>query len=66
MQIIKWPPRRSSWISDRNDFSYFYLQVAQLLPTKFQVIWFLVQEKLRIDFPNVGSGGHLGFSIETI
>ena len=26
-----------SWISDRNDFSYFYLQVTLMLPIKIQV-----------------------------
>ena len=34
---VNWP-RRPSWISDRNDFSYF-LQVTLMLPTKFQVNW---------------------------
>ena len=33
------PPRRPSWISDRNDFSCFELQVTLMLPTKFQVSW---------------------------
>ena len=28
-----------SWISDRNDFSFFYVQVALILPTKFRVNW---------------------------
>ena len=33
-------PCRPSWISDRNDFSYFFdPQVTLLLLTKFQVNW---------------------------
>ena len=36
-RFSRWRP---SWISDQNDFSYFfYLQVTLMLPTKFQVIW---------------------------
>ena len=35
-RCLIWPP---SWISDRNDFSYFYLQVIAMLPTMFQVNW---------------------------
>ena len=27
------------WISDRNDFSYFFLSTSPLLPTKFRVNW---------------------------
>ena len=30
---------RLSWISDRSDFSYFYLQVTLMLPTNFRVKW---------------------------
>ena len=39
----RWLPRRQSWISDRNDYSFFffffffYLQVTSMLPTKLQV-----------------------------
>ena len=41
----RWLPRRQSWISDRNGYSFFfffflfffYLQVTSMLPTKFQV-----------------------------
>ena len=32
----KWRP---SWISDRNDFSYFDLHDTPMLPTKFRVNW---------------------------
>ena len=30
-------PWHPTWISNQNDFSYFDLQVALILPTKFQV-----------------------------
>ena len=34
----RWPP---AWISDRNDFSYFYLylQVIPMHPTNFEINW---------------------------
>ena len=39
-RFSRWPSRQPSWISDRNDFSFFfYLQVTLVLPTKFQVNW---------------------------
>ena len=38
-------PRWFAWIAEGNDCSYFYLQVAQILPIKFRVNWFSVQEK---------------------
>ena len=34
-----WSPRQPSWISDQDDFSYFYLQIITMLPTKFRVNW---------------------------
>ena len=33
----RWLPQRPFWISDQNNFSYFDLPVAPMLPTKFQV-----------------------------
>ena len=35
-RFLRWPP---SWISDRNDFSYFDLLVTPMLPSKFGVNW---------------------------
>ena len=32
-RFSRWPP----WISDRNDFSYFWSTIILMLPTKFQV-----------------------------
>ena len=33
------PPWRPSWVSDRNELSYFYIQSTPMLPIKFQVSW---------------------------
>ena len=43
-RFSRWPPwRPTPWrpslISDRNDFSYFYLHGKPMLPTKIQVSW---------------------------
>ena len=35
-KFSRWRPL---WISDRNEFCYFYLQVTLMLLTKFQVNW---------------------------
>ena len=44
-----------------------HVQVAQILPIKFQFKSLLVQEeKDKIDFQNGGHGCHLGFLIRTI
>ena len=59
----KWPPRRPSWISDRNDFSYFDLQVTKCFLPSFKSICLLVQEKRKERFSR---WGHLGFLIGTI
>ena len=36
-RFSRWPPWRSSWISDRNDFSLFLSTCHQMLPTEFRV-----------------------------
>ena len=38
-RLSKWRLWRPSWISDRNDFNYFYLQVTPMLSIKFRVNW---------------------------
>ena len=38
-RFSRWQPWRPSWISDRNDFSYFWSQVTPMLPNKFGVNW---------------------------
>ena len=46
--FARWRP---SWISDRNDFSYFYLKVTSMPLTKFQVNWLFVSgEEAKIYF----------------
>ena len=38
-RFSRWRPWRPSWISDRNDFSYFWSTSSPMLPTKFRVNW---------------------------
>ena len=38
-RFSRWLPGWPSWISDRNDFCYFYVQVTPMLPTAFRVNW---------------------------
>ena len=63
-RFSRWPP---SWISDRNDFSYFYIYKSSrcFLPI-FKSTGPLVQENKQKKFPDGCHGGHLGFSIKTI
>ena len=61
--------RFSSWISDRNHFTFLflYLQVTPLRPTKFPVNWlFGSGEEMNNRFSNGPHSGHLGFPIGTI
>ena len=65
----RFPRWRPSWISDRNNFNYFfflffiYKSPWCFLPS-FQSIGLLVQEKKRKI--NVQDGGHYGFPVGTI
>ena len=64
-RFSRWPP---SWISDRNDFSYFYIYKSSrcFLPI-FKSTGPLVQEnKRKKEFPDGRHDGHLGFPIKTI
>ena len=62
-RFSRWPPRQPSWISIRNDLSYFLstshpdasYQVSNQLA--FQ------EKKLKIDFQDGCYGGYLGFRI---
>ena len=65
-RFSRWWPWRPSWIFDCNNFSYFFLQVIPMLPTKFKSIGISVQKKRKIDFQDGSHGGHLGFPIGTI
>ena len=38
-RFSRWPCWQPSWISDWNDFSYFWSQVTPMFLTKFRVIW---------------------------
>ena len=64
-RFSRWPP---SWISDRNDFSYFLIyQSPRCFQPNFKSIGILVQEKKqKIYFQDGRHGSHLGFPIETI
>ena len=60
-------PQRPVWISDRNDFSYYFIYVTRCFLLSFKSIGLSVQEKKRkIDFLDDRHGGHLGFSNGTI
>ena len=58
-------PRPPSWISDQNDFRYFWsTSDLDAFLLSFESICLLVQEKkLNIDFQDGHHGGHLGFPI---
>ena len=65
-RFSRWMPWRPSWISDRNDFIYFWSTSHP--DASYQVsIGLSVQEKRRkIDFQNSRYGDHFGFLIGTI
>ena len=66
-----WRLWRPYWITDWNDFSYFYLQVTPILPIKFGVncvfvlFFFRTRKKFKIDFQDGDCGDNLGFPIGT-
>ena len=64
-RFSRWRPWQPSWISDRNDFSYFWSTSHPNASYQvFESTSLSVQEKKRkIDFQD---GGHLGFPIGTI
>ena len=49
-RFSRWQP---SWISDRTNFSHFYLQVTQILPTKFRINWPKVQPEVATFSANI-------------
>ena len=67
-RFSRWQPGQLSWISDQNDFSYFWS--TSHLDASYQVssqLAFLIQEtKLKTDFQDGGHNGHLGFQIGKI
>ena len=51
----------AAWIPIGTSLAIFDLQIAQILPTKFQSIGLLVQKKKRkIEFKDGRHGGYLG------
>ena len=61
----RWP----SWISDPNDFKFFYLPVTPMLPTKFPVklAFGFTRRSKKVDFQDGHHhSGHLGFPIGMI
>ena len=64
-RFSRWQP---SWISDRHDFSYFFINKSpRCFLASLVSIDLLVQEKKRkINFQDGGHGSHLGFPIGTI
>ena len=64
-RFSRWPP---SWISDRNDFSYFYINKSSWCFLRiFKSTGPLVQEnKRKKEFQDGCHDGHLGFPIQTI
>ena len=64
-RFSRWPP---SWISDWNDFSYFYIyKSSQSFLPIFKSTGPLVQEnKRKKEFQDGCHDGHLGFPIQTI
>ena len=62
-RFSRWP----SWISDRKKFRLFYLKVALILPTKFQVNWlFDSGEERKKGFQAGRHGAYLRFPIGMI
>ena len=64
----RWLPWRPSWISDQNDFSYFW---SASHPDAFYHVWSQLafgfrRRSEKIDFQNSCHGGHLGFPTGTI
>ena len=64
-RFSRWPP---SWISDWNDFSYFYIyKSSQIFLQIFKSTGPLVQEnKRKKEFQDGRHDGHLGLLIQTI
>ena len=63
----RWQAWRPSWISDKNDFSYFWS--TSNLDTFYQMLSqlaFQFRRSSSIDLQNGAHGGHLGLSIGTI
>ena len=59
-RFSKWWSWVSSWLYNRNVFSFFYLQVTSILPMKFRINTFWVKMRnFEIDFQDGSHGTHL-------
>ena len=64
----RWLPWQPSWISDWNDFSYFFIYKSPqcFLPCLESIGFWVQEKKQKIDFQGGCHGGHLGFQIGKI
>ena len=62
-RFSRWGPWWPSWISNRNDFSYF-LSISH--PNASYQVWCQLEKNRKIDFQDGCHSGHLGFPISTI
>ena len=63
----RWQRWRPSWISDRNNFTYFLSTTSpQYNLASFESIGLSVQEKFKIDFQDGGHGGKFRFPFRAI
>ena len=62
-RFSRWRPWRPSWISDRNDFSFFFFYKSlSCFQPSYKSICLMRYDKLRkIDFEDGSYGGNLGF-----
>ena len=49
-RFSRWPPSFESWISNRNNFSYFWSTSVWCFLSRFESVGLSVQEKWKIDF----------------
>ena len=61
-RFSRWPPRGHLWFRIGTILAIFDEQVTPMFPSKFQISWFFVQRKRKIDFKDGRHRDHLGFS----
>ena len=64
----RWSPWRPSWISDQNDFFFFFIYKSPqcFLPSSVSTGLLVQEKKRKIDFQDGHYSGHLGFPIRKI
>ena len=67
-RFSRWPPWKTSWISDQKGFSYFLLisQPDASYQVSSHLAFAILEKKQKIDFQDGRHGGHLGFPTGTI